>query len=458
MAEWAALGTVATWIGGALTAYGKYQEFFGPAEHVVDWNVFIVASEKRIITAIKQQEFKQYTRRISVLCDWWTGTCVEFLKDHPISPENIDAFNARVDIHSLHERINSLNDAIKYFREDAPGDYGTYGALATSYTLLYIFLTVDEMYYVAVNSSKSGSTQISRAIIAGIQAINAWPARYYTERASHMKVEIEQKYKGGGGILGSPGVKRPTGWYILHDTATDPAVPSFEGQRFFHKFPNAVTEVTQAYPKSTLAITELPALLVKWGDLYNKARQTEKEPLTLALVPKIVELPRPPPPDSDVFESTRWYRFKNFSPPFLAIDVINDPSTIESDAQLHLVKEQDVSGQYWQIRRSPTSHGSFNLCTLFLGTKMSLDVYGDDNTRPHLAPTADVPGQQWQLSSAGDGTWRLTNSFSGPDLWLDVKVQDDGSATLLLRDKQETSVTQKWLPWGLRLITEDGFS
>ena len=52
---------------------------------------------------------------------------------------------------------------------------------------------------------------------------------------------------------------------------------------------------------------------------------------------------------------------------------------------------------------------------------MCLDVYGDDKTRPHLAPAGNYSGQQWQVASAGDGIWKLTNSYSGPEMALDVR-------------------------------------
>lgn len=171
-----------------------------------------------------------------------------------------------------------------------------------------------------------------------------------------------------------------------------------------------------------------------------------------------LQLPGSPPTPSSVFDSQQRYRIKNFSPPSLAIDVINDPATIASDAQLHLVPDSNLSGQFWQVRPSQTNPGSYNLCTLFLGTKMCLDVYGDDKKRPHLAPAGNYSGQQWLISSRGDGTWSLTNSYSGPELLLDVGiVNGDRTAALCLSDNVEASVSQRWAWVGLGKITQDGF-
>ena len=57
---------------------------------------------------------------------------------------------------------------------------------------------------------------------------------------------------------------------------------------------------------------------------------------------------------------------------------------------------------------------------MFLGPDRVLDVYGNDKTRPHLATKGSCSGQIWTVSSWGDGTWKLTNSYSGSGLHLDT--------------------------------------
>ncbi|KAJ9668193.1 hypothetical protein H2201_001622 [Coniosporium apollinis] len=427
LTEWDALGAYSSYVGAALAAYGKFQEVFGPAKQTVDWNRYIVASERRIIAAIKQEKFKDHTRELKRLSLWWSRDCLDFLKRNPISPQNIQAFETGIGI-------------------DVLRDYGTYGFLLLAYTLLYVLLTTEETYFIAVEGKKSGRTIISQTIADGIAAIEAWPDRYFTERATHMSIEVEHKYEGGGGILGRPGEKRFTGWYIVHDAASDPAVASFEGKSFYRLFPKKVQMVTDSYKNSEMATTTVPNLLKEWKDLHAQALRAEAKPLPS---------PQKPVDPFDVFVSNAWYRLRVFSPPYLAIDVVNDPSTIAIDAQLHLTPESNVSGQFWQLRRSRSSPGSWNLCTLFLGTKMCLDVYGDDKKRPHLAPAGNYSGQQWQITDRRDGSWSLTNAYSGPELLLDVRP--DGLGGLCLSDRQEESRTQRWLFLKIRQITEEGF-
>ncbi|KAF4207317.1 hypothetical protein CNMCM8927_003591 [Aspergillus lentulus] len=438
MSEWDALSTVAGVVGAAFTAYGKYQEVFGPALQEINWKEYIEASERRIITAAKVAQFKDYTRRLQNLSKFWSETCVDFLREFPISPENIEAFNIKIGIDSLRGYINELGNIILYFGGDeAPGDYGTYGALLTAHSLNYILLTVAETYFVAVEKRRSAGKEISRAIATGIRDVRAWPGKYVLERSSHMSVEVEEKISGGGGWTGKAGEKRTTGWYIVHDTANDPVVGTFEGQRFYREWPKKDEMVTERYHRSKLATTLIPDILKKWEDLHAKALNAEP-----------VEFDPGP----------WWHRISNFSPPYLAIDVINDPVTIKSDAQLHLVPKADNPGQFWQIRPSRLTPGTWNLCTLFLGTEMCLDVYGNDKRRPHLAPASNSSGQQWRITSRGDGTWSFTNSYSGPDLLLERGViNTDGSARLSLNEKQEASLTQRWWFLGIRLITEKEF-
>lgn len=163
--------------------------------------------------------------------------------------------------------IGTLRELVEYFVHNAPGDYATYLALVTVYTLMHIFLCVRETYYVAAGIQRTRGLVV-QTILDGMDAIKAWPARYFTERASHMSIEIETKLKGGGGILGSAGQKRTTGWYIVHDSATDPAVNTFNNLRFEHQFPNKEKLVAERYASSEMAKVTVPTLLSQWLGLW----------------------------------------------------------------------------------------------------------------------------------------------------------------------------------------------
>ncbi|CAG5188964.1 uncharacterized protein ALTATR162_LOCUS12070 [Alternaria atra] len=159
----------------------------------------------------------------------------------------------------------------------------------------------------------------------------------------------------------------------------------------------------------------------------------------------------PVAPTVPLFDTKSWYKIKNTAKPGLALDVVNDGNQ-QHDGRLQTSTEGNLSGQYWQLRPSKTSHGAYNLCTMWLGTNMLLDVYGDDKTRPHLAKAGAYSGQQWHIESQGNGTWKLTNSYSGT---LVLAADADGSE-LHLRDPR-TSPASQWTLQIVRPITENGF-
>jgi hypothetical protein len=118
---------------------------------------------------------------------------------------------------------------------------------------------------------------------------------------------------------------------------------------------------------------------------------------------------------------SQWYRFtNNYTGPTLSLDVVNDGGQASSGT-LQMANSGNFSGQYWRFIPNPSpSSPTYALYTQFLGPNKRLDVYGDDKTKPHLADAGNYSGQIWTIASWGDGTWRLTNAYSGSGLHLDV--------------------------------------
>ncbi|KAJ5464465.1 uncharacterized protein N7458_000151 [Penicillium daleae] len=152
-----------------------------------------------------------------------------------------------------------------------------------------------------------------------------------------------------------------------------------------------------------------------------------------------------------LLDSKSWYKIKSPEKPGSALDVVNNGNQ-QRDGTLQMAAEGNVSGQYWQLRPSKTTSGQYNLCTMWLGTGMSLDVYGNDKTRPHLAASGNYSGQQWHVDKQTNGTWKLSNSYSGT---LALAADASGSE-LHLRDPQSLP-TPGWNLQLIRPITEAGF-
>lgn len=82
-----------------------------------------------------------------------------------------------------------------------------------------------------------------------------------------------------------------------------------------------------------------------------------------------------------------------------SLDVIND-NGVQSTG-LHLTGTGDYSGQYWQFNRSPSSQYpqyEYRITNSFTGPNKFLDVYSD-TTEAHLSDGLHT-GQYWQLIPA----------------------------------------------------------
>jgi len=116
-----------------------------------------------------------------------------------------------------------------------------------------------------------------------------------------------------------------------------------------------------------------------------------------------------------------WYRLTNlWTGDALSLEVVNNNGT-HSSGTLQMGASGGYSGQCWRFQPNPAgSTSTYALYTRFLGEGKRLDVYGNDKTTPHLAPAGSYTGQIWTMTSWGDGTYMLTNSYSGSGLHLDV--------------------------------------
>ncbi|KAL7818344.1 ricin B lectin domain-containing protein [Trichoderma gracile] len=181
--------------------------------------------------------------------------------------------------------------------------------------------------------------------------------------------------------------------------------------------------------------------------------------ITKPLPPKGAPAPVQAPPGSQPttqsnpngLDSRSWYRITNPAKPGMAIDVVNDGNQ-QQDGQVQMAAEGNFSGQHWQLRPSRTQPGAYNLCNMWLGAGKCLDVYGNDKTRPHLATAGNYSGQQWSVEKNGNGTWKLSNSYSGP-LVLSADASGGG---LSLKDPQN-SPAMMWTLQPIKPITEVGF-
>ena len=107
------------------------------------------------------------------------------------------------------------------------------------------------------------------------------------------------------------------------------------------------------------------------------------------------------------FAEDTFYRLSN---KFLSADyslAIKNENPILS-RKLYMTISGDDSRQYWQIKRIPDADDRYWFACQFLGKDVRLSLDPSDQITPLMAAADDTAtGQQWNVKSVGDGTWRI---------------------------------------------------
>ncbi|KAF2801710.1 uncharacterized protein BDZ99DRAFT_504410 [Mytilinidion resinicola] len=121
-------------------------------------------------------------------------------------------------------------------------------------------------------------------------------------------------------------------------------------------------------------------------------------------------------------DTSYYYRLTNdLTGPTKALDVLPDGS-----GGLAIVDLGPSSGQFWRLTQL-TNGPKYALSTLYLGDALSLDVVNDDgnaSTHVHLDTTRKDSGQYWTLTPAANGSFTLSNDFTGLDRPLGVSIEE----------------------------------
>lgn len=93
-----------------------------------------------------------------------------------------------------------------------------------------------------------------------------------------------------------------------------------------------------------------------------------------------------------------------------------------NDDQIMMDEAGVASNKQWLFSVASLAN-HYRMHTVQNGQGQSLDVLNDNGVNSiklHFANTADASGQFWRFDPWDDGTVRLSNNFTGPDLHLDV--------------------------------------
>jgi hypothetical protein len=109
-------------------------------------------------------------------------------------------------------------------------------------------------------------------------------------------------------------------------------------------------------------------------------------------------------------------------------------STSANDSVVVAPLDSD-SSQSWYFVETSTS-GYYRLHTQEKGDFAALDVYnynGKNSLDLHMFSVHEATGQYWYLNKQDDGSVKIHNNFTGPDIYLDV-ARDTLQPTLAAKD------------------------
>jgi immune inhibitor A len=149
-----------------------------------------------------------------------------------------------------------------------------------------------------------------------------------------------------------------------------------------------------------------------------------------------------------------WYRFTLPYRPGYSLDVINDGHAHE-DGKLQIAPTGNYSGQHWQL--IPSASGTYRMRTMYTGPDMYLTVRGEDNLDPHLTHESGKAGRFWHIVPCSHGTVKIKLNESGQDYYLGSK--DDANWFRAQRPvlSHQEDQTQVWQTEIVRLIEEPIF-
>ena len=126
---------------------------------------------------------------------------------------------------------------------------------------------------------------------------------------------------------------------------------------------------------------------------------------------------------SPAVDTSAYYRLtNNWLGYSQALDVVEDGT---KSGKLTMAATGNTSGQHWHFAQleHPGEGLRYALRSQHRGEGFSLDVRNDAgvNSRTvELAVTGLFSGQYWTVTPWGDGSFRLTNDFTGPERHLDT--------------------------------------
>ncbi|OBT53366.1 hypothetical protein VE04_05884, partial [Pseudogymnoascus sp. 24MN13] len=126
------------------------------------------------------------------------------------------------------------------------------------------------------------------------------------------------------------------------------------------------------------------------------------------------------------FDEGTFYRLSNqYLKRDYSLDIQKDNGTFSRKLNMSLTADSD--GQYWQIKKVPDADERYWFACLYLGKDIRLFLDPSDRINPLMEEADDtVTGQQWNVRSELDGTWRISNALGSAGAQLSTYSDTHG--------------------------------
>ncbi|OBT90515.1 hypothetical protein VE02_01175 [Pseudogymnoascus sp. 03VT05] len=153
------------------------------------------------------------------------------------------------------------------------------------------------------------------------------------------------------------------------------------------------------------------------------------------------------------FDESTFYRLSNqFLKAAYSLDIEKDNGTLSRKLNMSLTADSD--GQYWQIKKVPDTDERYWFACLYLGKDIRLFLDPLDRINPLMATADDTAtGQQWNVKSVLDGTWRISNALGSAGAQLSTYSNTHG----LFMDLKDDTGTEWSIAEARKITAADGF-
>ncbi|KFY71093.1 hypothetical protein V499_08704 [Pseudogymnoascus sp. VKM F-103] len=153
------------------------------------------------------------------------------------------------------------------------------------------------------------------------------------------------------------------------------------------------------------------------------------------------------------FDEGTFYRLSNqYLKRDYSLDIQKDNGTFSRKLNMSLTADSD--GQYWQIKKVPDADERYWFACLYLGKNIRLFLDPSDRINPLMEEADDtVTGQQWNVRSELDGTWRISNALGSAGAQLSTYSDTHG----LFMDMEDDTGTEWSIAEARKIVAGDGF-